>query len=92
MSTIIDTAELAMDEAYDAQGFGGAVRKARRERGWTRADLARWLGLSRPTIVKLDAGGPVSLPLAMKALAMLGVKVVFARKAQRLTKTPVNDG
>ena len=49
-----------MDEAYDAEGFGRAIRRARRARGWTQADLASWLGASRQTVVKLEAGGPVA--------------------------------
>ena len=71
-----------MDEVYDAKGFGQAVRRARRARGWTQAELASWLGVSRPTGVKLEAGGSVSLPLAMKALSMLGRKAVIVGKGE----------
>jgi DNA-binding XRE family transcriptional regulator len=75
----------SMDEAYDAKEFGLAIRQARRARGWTQADLASWLGVSRPTVVKLEAGGAVSLPVAMRALAMLGAKAVIVRKGQIVT-------
>lgn len=71
-----------MNEAYDAKGFGLAIRQARRARGWTQTDLASWLGVSRPTVAKLEAGGPVSLPLAMRALSMLGAKAVIVRKGE----------
>ncbi len=80
-----------MDEAYDAEGFGRAIRRARRARGWTQAELASWLGASRQTVVKLEAGGPVSLPFAMKALSMLGSKAVIARKSQRFVEAADGD-
>jgi DNA-binding XRE family transcriptional regulator len=80
-----------MDEAYDAEGFGSAIRQARRARGWTQADLALWLGANRQTVLKLEAGGPVSLPFAMKALSMLGSKAVIARKSQRFVEVADGD-
>ena len=80
-----------MDEAYNAEGFGRATRRARRARGWTQADLASWLGASRQTVVKLEAGGPVSLPFAMKALSMLGSKAVIARKSQLIVEVADGD-
>ena len=80
-----------MDEAYDAEGFGKAIRRARRARGWTQAELASWLGASRQTVVKLEAGGPVRLPFAMKALSMLGSKAVITRKGRRLVEIVDGD-
>jgi DNA-binding XRE family transcriptional regulator len=80
-----------MDEAYDAEGIGRAIRRARRARGWTQAELASWLGASRQTVVKLEAGGPVSLPFAMRALSMLGSKAVIARKSQRFVEVADGD-
>lgn len=80
-----------MDEAYDAGGFGRAIRRARRARGWTQADLASWLGANRQTVIKLEAGGSVSLPFAMKALSMLGGKAIIARKSQRIVEAGDGD-
>lgn len=69
-----------MIEAYDATGFGAAVRIARRARGWSQSDLASWLGVSRPTVAELEKGGAVSLMTAMRALALLGQKAVITPK------------
>jgi HTH-type transcriptional regulator / antitoxin HipB len=66
---------------YDARDIGLVVRELRRERSWTQADLASWLGVSRPTIVKLEAGGNVSLRLALKALAILGATATVSVRA-----------
>lgn len=69
-----------MREAYDAAGIGRSIRALRRERLWTQATLASWLGVSRATVVALERGGPVSLTVAMRALGLLGGKVVVADK------------
>lgn len=69
-----------MIEAYDAVGFGAAVRSARRERGWSQSELGAWLGVSRPTVAELEKGGTVALTTAMRALALLGHKAVVVPK------------
>lgn len=69
-----------MREAYDAAGIGRSIRVLRRERGWTQATLASWLSVSRPTVIALEHGGPVSLTVAMRALGLLGGKVVVIAK------------
>lgn len=69
-----------MREAYDAAGIGRSIRALRRERRWTQATLASWLGVSRQTVVALEHGGAVSLPVAMRALGLLGGKVVVTEK------------
>lgn len=80
-----------LDEAYDAEGFGAAVRALRRERGWTQAELARWLDVSRPTVVALEQGGPVNLRVAMRAIAMLGGKAVIVAKGTRSLESGATD-
>jgi HTH-type transcriptional regulator / antitoxin HipB len=71
-------------EAYDAADLGLAIRALRRDRGWTQATLASWLGVTRQTVVSLEHGGPVSLEMAMLAIAMLGSKAVIVPKSQRI--------
>jgi len=73
-----------MDEAYDSADLGRAVRALRGKRGWTQNDLAQWLGVSRPTVVSLEQGGPVSMEVAMRALALLGAKAVIVSKGTTL--------
>jgi len=69
-----------MHEAYDAAGIGRSIRALRHERAWTQATLASWLGVSRQTVIALEHGGPVSLTVAMRALGLLGGKVVVTTK------------
>lgn len=80
MSSIIDTNETFMQEAYDAAGLGRAIRHLRTDRRLTQEQLAAWLSVSRQTVVSLEQGGPVSLQVAMRALAILGSKAVVAPK------------
>ena len=51
-----------MEEAYDAEGFGRAIHRARRARGWTQADLASWLGVNRQTVMKWRLAAPSVCP------------------------------
>lgn len=74
-----------MSEAYDAAGLGRSIRELRNERGWTQIRLASWLGVSRATVVALEHGGPVSLQMTMRAVGLLGGKIVVAPKVDRTT-------
>lgn len=69
-----------LDEAYSATDLGRAIRRLRNERGWTQATLAQWCGVSRQTIVAMERGGPVAVTATLKAVALLGAKVVVAPK------------
>ena len=64
-------------EVRSTQELGAAIRSFRRERGLSQAELASWLGTNRFTIHRLEAGGPVGLPLALAALTFLGRSVVL---------------
>jgi ribosome-binding protein aMBF1 (putative translation factor) len=67
-------------DAFDAADFGRAIRSARVDKGWTQAELAHWLNVHRVTVGRLEAGEPVALPIAMRAIALLGMKVVVVPK------------
>ena len=69
-----------MFEAFSPSDLGLAIRGLRNERGWTQERLAAWCGVSRQTIVALEQGGPVSLIVAVKAVTLLGGKIVVAPK------------
>jgi DNA-binding XRE family transcriptional regulator len=69
-----------MYEAYDAADLGRAIRHLRTDRKLTQDQLAAWLSVSRQTVVSLEHGGPVSVVVAMRALAILGSKAVVAPK------------
>ncbi len=49
----------------------------------TQSDLAGWLGTSRYTVHRLEAGHPVSLPLALRAVAVLGYAVTLMPRGPR---------
>lgn len=69
-----------LHEAYDATDLGLTIRRLRADRQLTQDQLAAWLSVSRQTVISLEHGGPVSVTVAMRALAILGNKVVVAPK------------
>lgn len=76
---------------YDAIDLGRAIRALRSERGWNQAELAAWLGVHRVTVAKLERGGAVDLPLAIRALAILGAMVTVHRRGQGLDLNSTRD-
>jgi DNA-binding XRE family transcriptional regulator len=77
--------------AYNAQDLGRAVRELRHDRRWSQADLAEWLGVSRPTVINLEAGRNVSIGVALRAIALLGGKTTVEPK-RRPGTTRSGDG
>lgn len=71
-------------DIYNSEDWGRVVRELRRERGWTQARLGEWLGVSRPTVVKLEAGGRIGIDLALRALTILGAVPTVHLKGTRL--------
>lgn len=52
------------------------LRQLRAERGWSQADLAERLGVSRQTVNAIENGRyDPSLPLAFRMMAVLGVGI-----------------
>ncbi len=82
MSTNDDNHSL-IARVYDASDLGNTVRSLRAERGWTQADLAEWLGVHRVTVAKLERGGAVDLPLALRAIAILDGVVEIRTRSDR---------
>lgn len=57
-------------------GVGGRIRRYRRERGWTQAQLGRATGLSAKTISSIERGRERPLERSARALAeALGVEL-----------------
>lgn len=81
MSTRSDIDAHGATTVYDAADLGRAVRDLRRSRGWTQSDLAEWLGVHRVTVAKLERGGPVDMPLAVRAVTILGADLQLVRRA-----------
>lgn len=56
------------------QVLGSTVRAARLQRRWTAAELAERLGVSRPTVAKIERGDPsVAVGTVFEAAALLDV-------------------
>jgi DNA-binding XRE family transcriptional regulator len=72
-------------EVYDPAGLGRSIRALRRAKGWTQAQLAAWVGVSRQTVIALEQGGPVSMSVAVKAISLLGSKLVIVPKDAVMT-------
>jgi DNA-binding XRE family transcriptional regulator len=89
MSTRIDREVGMLHEAYDTSDLGRGIRRLRTDRKLTQEQLAAWLGVSRQTVVSLERGGPVSVAVAMRAVAILGGKLVVAPKDTILAETMV---
>jgi len=56
-----------------------AVRAGRLQRGWTAAELAERVGVSRPTIVSVERGDPgVAIGTVLEAAQLVGVPLFDA--------------
>jgi len=57
-----------------ARILGSSIRLARRERRWTAQSLAERIGVSPPTLLRIEKGDPsVGLGVAFEAANILGV-------------------
>jgi transcriptional regulator with XRE-family HTH domain len=67
-----------------ARLLGARVRLARRERRWTLRELADRVGVSHPTIEKVERGDlTVGLGIAFEAAAILGVPLFDEDRSRR---------
>jgi len=63
--------------------LAASIRAARLRRGWTEAELAERVGVSRPTIVNLEAGrSGVAIGTVLEAATLVGVPL-FTDDAER---------
>lgn len=67
-------------EVLDAADLGRAVRRLRKERGWTQVELAEWLDVNPITVGRMEHGRPVAITVAMRAISLLGAKAVVVPK------------
>jgi transcriptional regulator with XRE-family HTH domain len=78
-------------DIFEAEDFGRSIRELRRRRGWSQSDLAEWLGVTRPTVAKLETTGEVSAALVVRALTLLGAVPTVHLKTTRLISEPGED-
>jgi|SRR5271155_2126621 len=73
-------------EATKLLGF--EIRLARRERRWTAQDLAERIGVSLPTLLRIERGEPtVSLGAVFEAATILGVQLFDQDVSRRQLET-----
>lgn len=78
-------------DIFEVEDFGRAVRELRRQRGWSQAFLAEWLGVTRPTVAKLESTGAVNAELVVRALTLLGAVPTVHLKTTRLVLDTAGD-
>jgi len=68
-----------------ARVLGNQIALARRERGWTAAELGERVGISPRTVTNLEHGSPtVAMGVAFEAATMLGIRL-FGVEGSELT-------
>ena len=68
---------------------GDLVRKARRARGWTQAELGARMNVRQATVSKLEAGEPATrMEVFFDALSALGLELAVS---ERGSKTDFGD-
>ena len=82
MSRIFDKMEevVVWTNAYSTDDIGKHLARLRGARGLHQDELADRLGVSRATISSMENGGAVSVQLVVRAMSVLGSRVVIAPK------------
>ena len=69
-----------------ARDLGAVVRDARLRRGWTQAELANRIGVSRQWVIALERGkASAELGIALRAVAALGMVADLVEEPDRHT-------
>lgn len=78
---------------HAASLLGARVRLARHERGWTVQELADRIGVTQPTMRKIERGDPtVGLGVAFEAATVVGVPLFDEDRSRlRLERSRVED-
>ena len=86
MRTVVPSAPAADPLVADAPALGAAIRHARTSAGITLADAATAIGVSRQTMVNIEAGqGAVALPTVLLAARELGLALFAVPAAEKQT-------
>jgi transcriptional regulator with XRE-family HTH domain len=78
-------------DVYDPRDLGQAIRRLRKGRGWTQAELAEWLGVNPVTVGRMEQGKPVAMTIAVRAVSLLGARLVVVSKAARVVVQEPDD-
>jgi HTH-type transcriptional regulator / antitoxin HipB len=62
--------------------LGATIRRARKQRGWTQGDLALRAGISRRTLVSLEAGNPNGeIGIVVRVIAALDRELAITERS-----------
>lgn len=78
--------------AYSTEDLGRHIATLRRAAGYTQAQYAERLGVHRSTLSALENGHAVSSQLLVRALSLLGSRLVIAPKSATVTVVEATDG
>ena len=73
-----------MREIRNSSELGRAMRDARKTRSMTQEELALAVGTSRYSVMSMERGGPVNAWIVLRAVAVLGGRIVLAGKNEQV--------
>jgi len=71
---------MSMGQA-EQDGFGEAVREARKRHGWSQGELGEKAGVSRPTIARVEANNDVTTATIAKIAQALGLTLELRERS-----------
>lgn len=71
--------------SYTLEQLGEAIASVRKEKGLTQAELAERVGVSHTTLSNLEQGKSVATSTMLRALQLLGMRLVVVPKTARVT-------
>lgn len=77
--------------AYSREEVGRHVAELRKSRGMSQAEFAEVLDISRTTLSALENGMPVSSKTLIRALSLLGSRIVIVPKSAQVAVREVLD-
>lgn len=73
--------------------LGGAIRDARRARGWTQAQLAERTQMRQPMVSNVERGvGPMALPTVLALLSALELDLLLTGRDRASPPAPWERG
>jgi HTH-type transcriptional regulator / antitoxin HipB len=77
--------------AYSGRDVGRHIAELRKSRGISQIEFAESLGVSRTTLSALENGGSVSSTILVRAISLLGSRIVLAPKSAAVAVAEVTD-
>lgn len=77
--------------SYSGQDVGRHIAELRKSRGISQVDFAEHLGVSRTTLSALENGKSVSSTVLIRAVILLGSRIVLAPKSATVAVSEAAD-